>query len=256
MSKSRGNIVRAEPIHKVMGADALRYFLLREVVFGQDGSFSYDALIGRYNSDLANGLGQSGEPHADDDRAVSRRRNPAGAAIPVEGLADRLIATTVAAFDAFEFSRGLETVWALISRVDKFIVEMAPWNLAKQGMHEPLDETLYTAAEALRIVTVLLYPVMPESTEKIWSQLGMHGPLASVQLPSLKWGQLQLRRGQKIGEVAPVFPRIEAKEAIAKMQELEVRVTEEQNVMLGKAPKPETPRPRSRTASPSTISRR
>ena len=67
MSKSRGNIVRATPIQKVLGADALRYFLLREVVFGQDGSFSYDALIGRYNSDLANGLGNLGEPHADDD---------------------------------------------------------------------------------------------------------------------------------------------------------------------------------------------
>ena len=74
MSKSRGNIVRAEPIRRVMGADALRYFLLREIVFGQDGSFSYDALIGRYNSELANGL-KSGEPHADDDSSISKRRH-------------------------------------------------------------------------------------------------------------------------------------------------------------------------------------
>ena len=76
MSKSRGNIVRAEPIRQVMGADALRYFLLREIVFGQDGSFSYDALIGRYNSDLANGLGQPRQPHADDDSPVSAGRDP------------------------------------------------------------------------------------------------------------------------------------------------------------------------------------
>jgi len=100
-----------------------------------------------------------------------------------------------------------------------------------------LDATLYTAAEALRIATVLLAPVLPQSTPKIWAQLGMTEPLESVRLATLAWGQLP--PGQKIGEVSGVFPRIEAKEAIAKMQELEVRVTEEQNVMLGKAPKPE-----------------
>ncbi len=232
MSKSRGNIVRSEPIRQVMGADALRYFLLREVVFGQDGSFSYDALIGRYNAELANGLGN----------LVSRTLTmigqyrggaiPAGTVFPIAEAAGKTIADVIAAFDAFEFTRGLEAVWNLLSKLDKFIVERAPWKLARQPEKQAeLDATLYTAAEALRIATVLLAPVLPQSTPKIWAQLGMTGPLESARIDQLAWGQLPA--GQKIGEVAGVFPRIEAKEAIAKMQELEAQVTAEQNIMTG-----------------------
>ena len=100
-----------------------------------------------------------------------------------------------------------------------------------------LDATLYTAAEALRIATVLLTPVLPESTPKIWAQLGMTEPLESVRLDTLAWGQLP--PGQKIGEVAGVFPRIEAKEAIAKMQELEDAASPpSRTCMLGKTPQP------------------
>jgi methionyl-tRNA synthetase len=240
MSKSRGNIVRSEPIREVMGADALRYFLLREVVFGQDGSFSYDALIGRYNSELANGLGNLVS------RTLTMIGQYRGGAIPagtVEAIADAAratIANAVTSFDAFEFTRGLEAIWVLLSKLDKFIVERAPWKLARQPEAQAdLDATLYTAAEALRIAAVLLAPVLPESTPKIWAQLGMTEPLESVRLDTLAWGQLPV--SQKIGEVSGVFPRIEAKEAIAKMQELEAIVTAEQNVMLGKTPKPEAP---------------
>jgi methionyl-tRNA synthetase len=240
MSKSRGNIVRSEPIRQVMGADALRYFLLREVVFGQDGSFSYDALIGRYNSELANGLGN----------LVSRTltmigQYRAGAVPPgtVDAIAEsarQTIADAAAAFEAFEFSRGLEAIWALLSRLDKFIVERAPWKLARQPEAQAdLDATLYTAAEALRIATVLLAPVLPESTRKIWAQLGIAEPLESIRLDSLQWGQL--RAGQKIGEVAAVFPRIDAAPAIEKMKELEAQVTAAQNIMLGKTPPPAPP---------------
>jgi len=221
-------------------------------VFGQDGSFSYDALIGRYNSELANGLGN----------LVSRTLTmigqyrggaiPSGTVEPIAEAARQTIADAVAAFDAFEFTRGLEAIWGLLSKLDKFIVERAPWKMARQPEAQAdLDATLYTAAEALRIATVLLAPVLPQSTPKIWAQLGMTEPLESVRLATLAWGQLP--PGQKIGEVSGVFPRIEAKEAIAKMQELEVRVTEEQNVMLGKAPKPRQPPPRRPPiASPST----
>jgi methionyl-tRNA synthetase len=240
MSKSRGNIVRSEPIRQVMGADALRYFLFREIVFGQDGSFSYDALIGRYNAELANGLGNLVS------RTLTMIGQYRGGAIPagtVDAVADaarQTIADVAAALDALEFTRGLEAIWVLLSKLDKFIVERAPWKLARQpDAQADLDATLYTAAEALRIVTVLLSPVLPQSALKIWAQLGMTEPLESARLATLAWGQLP--PGQKIGEVSAVFPRIEAKEAIQKMQELEARVTEEQNVMLGKAPKPETP---------------
>jgi methionyl-tRNA synthetase len=242
MSKSRGNIVRSEPIQKVMGTDALRYFLLREVVFGQDGSFSYDALLTRYNADLANGLGNLVS------RTLSMIRQYRGGVIPeglepaLEQLANATIWNCRECFERFEFSKGLESAWGLVTHVDKYIVQTQPWRLAPQTddkSRADLDFVLRGAAEVLRILAVLVYPVMPESAAKIWAQLGMPEPIESVSLDALAWGQLPA--GQKIGEIAAVFPRIDAKEAIAKMLELEARVTEEQNLMLGKTPKPETP---------------
>jgi len=235
MSKSRGNLVRADPIREVMGADALRYFLLREVVFGQDGSFSYDALIGRYNSDLANGLGNLAS------RTLTMINQYRGGAIPegsnseIVALARDTIQSVHDSFDRFEFSKGLETVWGLISAVDKFIVQQAPWKLARQtddASQQSLSATLYTAAEALRIATALLSPVLPVSAQKIWAQLGMTNAIEGVRFDTLKWGGLP--SGQKIGEVSGVFPRLEAAPAIAAMRELEEKVTAEQNVLMGK----------------------
>ena len=240
MSKSRGNIVRPDPIRQVMGADALRYFLLREVVFGQDGSFSYDALIGRYNSDLANGLGNLAS------RTLTMIGQYSGGAIPggviqeasapeIVTAANQAIEAFLQSFERFEFSKGLEAVWALISAVDKFIVQWAPWKLSRQqdpASKQQLDTTLYTAAEALRIATALLAPVLPESAPKIWAQLGMPEPIERTRLDQLQWGGLQ--PGQKIGTIAGVFPRVEVREAVARMQELEVQATAEQAAMLGK----------------------
>jgi len=249
MSKSRGNIVRATPIRDVMGVDALRYFLLREIVFGQDGSFSYDALVGRYNSDLANGLGNLAS------RTLTMIQQYRGGVVPegtpgeIAALAGQTIETFQGTFDRFEFSKGLEGVWELISAVDKFIVRMAPWKLARQpdeASQKQLNDTLYTAAEALRIVTALVAPVLPDSARKIWAQLGIQEPLESARFETLQWGGLA--PGQKIGEVAAVFPRIELKDAVAKMRALEDQVTAEQQAMLGK--KPETaPAPASADAS-------
>jgi methionyl-tRNA synthetase len=147
------------------------------------------------------------------------------------------IKSAVTLFDEFEFSRGLEAIWGMLSAVDRFIVQQAPWKLSKDPAgKDALDSTLYTAAEALRIATALLAPVMPESTAKIWSQLGMTEQLESVRLDALTWGQLQA--GQKIGEVAAVFPRIDLKEAVEKMRVLEAEVTAQQAALLGKTPAP------------------
>jgi methionyl-tRNA synthetase len=240
MSKSRGNIVRSEPIRKVMGADALRYFLLREVVFGQDGSFSYDALIGRYNSDLANGLGNLASRTLTMVNQYRKGEIPAGGYYSgISTAAESTILAVKAAFDDLEFSKGLEAVWALISAVDKQIVQDAPWKLARSNedvARRQLNDSLYTAAEALRVVTALLYPVLPESTRKIWSQLGMPEPIESVRFASLQWGGL--KPGQKIGEISGVFPRIELKPAVDKMRELEAEVTAAQQVLMGKKPEP------------------
>jgi methionyl-tRNA synthetase len=235
MSKSRGNIVRATPIHRVLGVDALRYFLLREVVFGQDGSFSYDALVGRYNSDLANGLGNLAS------RTLTMIHQYRAGAVPKSDgdsyVAEAASAATSFALDAFErleFSKALEAIWSFIARVDKFIVERAPWKLAKgdDAAQKLLDETLYTAAESLRIVTALLAPVIPDSAAKIWSQLGFTVPVRDVRTKDLHWGKLE--HGQMLGAVAAVFPRADAKPAIEKMRALEAEEYARQQALLGK----------------------
>lgn len=236
MSKSRGNIVRATPIHRVLGTDALRYFLLREVVFGQDGSFSYDALVGRYNSDLANGLGNLAS------RTLTMIHQYRGGAVPdshgeshIAEAARQTVAIALDCVDQLEFSRALETIWSLIGTVDKFIVERAPWKLAKAGDPESrrmLDDTLYTAAEALRILTALLYPVLPNATERIWSQLGFTQPLSEVRTKDLHWGKLPA--GQLLGAVSAVFPRADLKVSIEKMRALEAEEYARQQALLGK----------------------
>jgi methionyl-tRNA synthetase len=242
MSKSRGNIVRATPIHNVLGTDALRYFLLREVVFGQDGSFSYDALVGRYNSDLANGLGNLAS------RTLAMIQQYREGRIPLspgdQQMAQAATETTeivLEAFDRFEFSKALEQVWSLIGAVDKFIVERAPWKLAKAedpASAKLLDDTLYTAAETLRIVTGLLSAVLPDSAEKIWSQLGFTTPVDALRTPDLHWGHLP--SGQTVAAVAAVFPRADPKVVIPKMQEGEAAELARQNKLVGKIEAPPT----------------
>jgi len=228
MSKSRGNIVRTETILDVLGADALRYFLLREVVFGQDGSFSFDALVQRYNSDLANGLGNL----ASRTLAMITRYFKGEVPYPshtashtaeedlVAILAKHTISEFGELFEQYQFSRALEQAWALVAAVDKYIVENEPWALAEkqdEGSRSRLATVLYTSAEALRIVTALAHPVMPAATAKIWAQLGL-GDITKFDLSTLKWGQLPL--GTKLGKVEPVFPRAD-KSAIERMQQME-----------------------------------
>ncbi len=243
MSKSRGNIVRATPIQEVLGMDALRYFLLREIVFGQDGSFSYDALVTRYNADLANGLGNLASRTLSMIQQYRQGAVPAPAAgvrPEIQNLAAQTITSAVTAFENFEFSRGLESVWQLFSAVDKFIVEEAPWTLVKSGQPDAqprLDSVLYTAAEVLRIGAILLAPVIPESAGKIWAQLGMSSPLDAARIDQLAWGGLT--PGQAVGTPAAVFPRIDAKPAIAEMRQREVQETARQAALFGKAPETE-----------------
>ncbi len=256
MSKSRGNIVRAETIVDVLGTDALRYFLLREVVFGQDGSFSFDALVQRYNSDLANGLGNlasrtltmitryfKGEVPYPSNTA----HTPADAAIA--DAARKAIADCGTLFDQYQFSRALETAWGLVSAVDKYIVENEPWSLDEKKDEESrsrLATVLYTSAEALRIVTALAHPVMPDATAKIWTQMGL-GDIKKFDLTQLQWGQLHL--GTKLGEVQAVFPRAD-KSAVERMQKME-----EQGVSLGTGASPVQPseaRPSGAPAKPET----
>jgi len=245
MSKSRGNIVRTETILDVLGADALRYFLLREVVFGQDGSFSFDALVQRYNSDLANGLGNlasrtltminryfKGEvPYP------SRGASKTAGDDAIAELARKTIREFGMLFDQFQFSRALEAAWALVAAVDKYIVENEPWALGEkqdEDSRSRLATVLYTAAEALRIATALAYPVVPDAAAKIWLQMGL-GDIKKIALSELAWGQLPL--GTKLGDVQPVFPRAD-KSAIERMQKME---EERKNTPVAEAPAAATP---------------
>jgi methionyl-tRNA synthetase len=230
MSKSRGNIVRTETILEVLGADALRYFLLREVVFGQDGSFSFDALVQRYNADLANGLGNLASRVLTMITRYFRGEVPYPSAAASQKAGDHAIAESARKvieecnswFEQYQFSRALEVAWGLVAAVDKYIVDNEPWALGEKQDEESrsrLATILYTSAEALRIVTGLAHPVIPDATSKIWAQLGL-GDIRKVPLSDLKWGQLHL--GTKLGKVEAVFPRAD-KSAIESMQMIEER---------------------------------
>jgi methionyl-tRNA synthetase len=230
MSKSRGNIVRATPIVDVMGIDALRYFLLRETSFGKDGSFSYDALVGRYNSDLANGLGNLVS------RTLTMINQYRDGYIPAKtdvSLTDT-IRRVQQFYDDFDFSRALEEIWSAISWLDGYIVQQQPWKLAKsqaEGAQDQLDAVLYTAAEYIRVITALVSPVLPATALKIWRLLGMQSPVEDIRLVDL--AEQSLAAGQKVEPVSALFPRIDAKQAIEKMQELETEETRRQAALFG-----------------------
>ncbi len=230
MSKSRGNIVRAETVQDVLGADALRYFLLREIPFGQDGNFSFDALVQRYNGDLANGYGNLVS------RVVNMVHKYFGGVVPeagIEAAADAALrdsaAVAIAAFgaglDELNFSVALQLLWVLVGDIDGYLTAKAPWKKpADRSDAEHLKDQagiLFLAAEAIRIITALVYPIMPDAAAKVWRQLGQ-GEISDAAkngfLKDLAWGGL--RAGTKFGEPAPLFPRAE-KEAIERMQSLE-----------------------------------
>ena len=234
MSKSRGNIVRAETILEVLGADALRYFLLREIVFGQDGSFSFDALVQRYNSDLANGYGNLAS------RTLAMIQKYFDGVVPTAPLQTNLteqgpetgkinfhateaIKKFEIHFGRLDFSDALIAVWRLVGSVDGYLTANAPWKqkdgVSDEAQHLLRADVLYTAAEAIRIITALVYPLMPDAAAKVWAQLGL-GDIQKSDLKNLEWGGL--KPGTKLGELGPVFPRAE-KDAITRMQDLELK---------------------------------
>ena len=230
MSKSRGNIVRAETVQAVLGADALRYFLLREIPFGQDGNFSFDALVQRYNGDLANGYGNLVS------RVVNMVHKYFGGVVPETGVemqaeialraqAEAAIAVFGPAFDDLNFSDALKTLWSLVAETDGYLTANAPWKKPadrSDADHAALQaRVLATAAEAIRIITALVYPALPDAAAKVWRQLGQ-GEIADAAKPSflthLAWGGLT--PGTQFAEPAPLFPRAE-KDAVERMVAIE-----------------------------------
>jgi methionyl-tRNA synthetase len=230
MSKSIGNIVRAETVDAVLGADALRYFLLREIPFGQDGSFSFDALVRRYNGDLANGYGNLVS------RVVNMMHKFFGGVLPEAGpdtptetqlrmVAEQVVVEFGPNFDQMNFSEALKTVWGAIAFTDGYLTASAPWKKPAERTdadHAALQaRVLANAAEAIRIITALVYPILPASAAKVWHQLGLgriEDAAGQAFLTDLAWGGL--KSGTRFSDPAPLFPRAE-KDAIERMQNLE-----------------------------------
>jgi methionyl-tRNA synthetase len=222
MSKSKGNVILPRPIANMLGMDALRYFVLREIVFGQDGNFSYDALVTRYNSDLANGLGNLAS------RTAALIEKNFGGKIPKvterkpqdEALAKEVqsaIGEVLENYENMNFARALEAIWSVIASADKYLTTEKPWALGNSEEEQARKATiLWTTAELLRIVTVLAHPVMPASTEKVWALLSLPGSVAAVELDGLRWGQLA--PGKQLGPAQTLFPRVDKNEAIERIE--------------------------------------
>ncbi len=252
MSKSKGNVVLPRPIANMLGMDALRYFLLREVVFGQDGNFSYDALVTRYNSDLANGLGNlASRTAAMIEKSFAGKMPKAGKREPQDEALARETQTAIGEvldyFEKLNFARALEAIWTIIASADKYLTTEKPWSLTDSEADTQRKATiLATTAEILRIVTVLASPVLPDSSAKIWTLLGQPGSVSAVELDGLRWGQLAA--GVSLGKPQTLFPRVEKSEAIERIESM---ANEELNPSAASAPASTAPAAAAGTAAAS-----
>jgi methionyl-tRNA synthetase len=211
MSKSLGNVVHPQGYVDRFGVDALRYFVLREMVVGQDANFADETFLTRYNSDLANDLGNVASRVTTMiqrycDGVVPSGSGAAAGAPEVELLrtASETVARAKSHAAEFDFSLALREIWGLISALNKYIVTREPWALAKvPASRALLDMTLYNSAEVLRIVAALIEPVMPSTTIRLRKMLG---------IPEETWAGLEpgtMKAGIVLGTIEPLFPRME-----------------------------------------------
>jgi methionyl-tRNA synthetase len=213
MSKSTGNAVTPASLVERFGVDAYRYYFLRDVQFGVDGSVSVEAMVSRYNADLANDWGN----------LVSRLLNmtekycegfvPQGSDLAPEDegivrIARELPAAVEARMAALDYAGALEASWELIKRANRYIEDSAPWNLAKSDETRPrLETVLYNALEAVRIAALATAPVMPNTSREVWRRLGLGDPNAVTDVHAAgSWGGLPVGSGVEKGE--SLFPRI------------------------------------------------
>lgn len=218
MSKSKGNVVDPLDMISKYGIDAYRYFLLREVSFGLDGAFSEEALIARYNSDLANDIGNllnrsltmvgkyfDGKVP---DPGIGVRESGFGKSLREKASA--LAGELERSIPNFDFMTALTKIWEVINIANKYIEEAKPWALSKEGKTEELKTVIYDLAEALRIVSIAVYPFMPTTAKNIYQQLGLKADAGTMTISSIKsWGLLPA--GTIISKPVPLFPRIEIK---------------------------------------------
>jgi methionyl-tRNA synthetase len=214
MSKSLRNVVEPNMLIDKYGADAIRFFLLREGTFGVDSDFSHTALIHRINSELANDLGNLF------NRILAMTFKYFKGSVPKpstpEGIDERLRETALQAAQKVDthmgeiaFHKSLDAIWKLVSMTNKYIDETTPWSLARNtGGKERLASVMYAMLESLRFITLLLSPFIPSSAEAMWKALGNNQTLSQENTSSIKeWGKTV--EGTNITKIPPLFPRIE-----------------------------------------------
>lgn len=229
MSKTLGNVIDLAVLQQYFTTDAVRYFCLREMVFGQDGDFTYEALITRINAELAKGIGNLTSRTLtligkNCDGIIPAA--PVGVSAELQAQADevrkavkRAVTEFDREFDKYGFSYALESVQAAATRVDKFLSDTKPWNLAKDPAERAAFElVLHTAVEAVRHFAVLLAPVLPVSAQTIWQQLGETGNVAEIVPSSLQWGEAA---GKAVGEIKPIFPNLDKGKVMEEIKQAE-----------------------------------
>jgi methionyl-tRNA synthetase len=211
MSKSLGNIVDPLDVVDVTGADALRYFLLREITFGKDGDFTWETFIGRYNADLANDLGNLVQRVTEMTAKFLGGRIAAGADAGTDrtGLRDAASDAAVAAihaYERFDLSEAIVAVWALVRRANQVVQETAPWEMAKdESRRDDLAGVLSDILEAVRVTAALVEPAMPEMAARILERIGLPDAAGTVWTTSTVWRE---RPAWRVGQGPPLFPRV------------------------------------------------